>query len=148
MVLRWNWYKRKSQSFFFFNRKKMHVTGVPAITPPQAVMFLGQRRWQRPDQVSTLMWDLQVKAKYCGEYWRWFPEGDTQPFQLHCRVWWLQEAVEKASQQQRKLLWFCKCCLPEEAGLNHLWLFKKQERELLTPVKWSNSFKKQPKLKK
>lgn len=121
----------------------MHVTGVPAITTPQAAMFLGQRRWQRSDQVSTLMWDLQVKAKCCcREYWRWFPEGDTQPLELHCGGSWFQEAVEKASRQQRKLPWFCMCCLPEETGLNHLRLFKKKKRVLLTPVKRSDSFKK------
>lgn len=35
----------KENDFFFPSRgKNMHVTGVPVITAPQAVMVLGQRR--------------------------------------------------------------------------------------------------------
>lgn len=126
-------------------REKMHVTGVPAAVTPRAVMLWGQRRWQRSDQVSTLMRDLQVKAKCCREYWQWHPEGDGQHLELLCGGSWLQEAVGKASRQRSELLWFCMCRLPEETGLNHLWLLKKKTKNLcvlITLMKWSDSLPK------
>lgn len=141
------WKKTSKVCVEFPVERKMQVAGVPAIKTPQAVMFWGQRRWQRSYQVSTLMWDLQVKVKCCREYRWWLPEGDRQPFELHWEGSRLQEAEKRASAEWYKWLWFCLCCSAEETGLNHLRLFNKN-RVLLTAVKWSDSLRKHTKLKK
>lgn len=107
-------------------------------------MFSGQRRWQRSDQGSASMGDLQENSKCPRESWWRFPEGDT----ALGAAGEVQEPMEKANQQWSEgLVWFCRGCFPG----GQVWTtcgYSKSKEGVMNSGKWSVSFTKQPQCKK
>lgn len=140
MELAWG----KEAKYFFQQEKQKHGTGVPAVVTPEAVMFSGQRRWQRSDQGSASMGELQENSKCPRESWWRFPEGDT----ALGAAGEVQEPMEKANQQWSEgLVWFCRGCFPGE----QVWTtcgYSKSKEGVMNSGKWSVSFTKQPQCKK